>query len=68
MNEMKPWYMSKSIWGGLVAAAASLGALMGMPVGPAEQQELTEAVLQAVGAGGALLAILGRITASERLF
>jgi hypothetical protein len=68
MNDMKPWYLSKSIWGGLVAVAASVGSLLGMPVGPADQQALTDAVLQAIGAGGALLAILGRVTAHERIF
>lgn len=68
MKEMKPWYLSKTIWGGLVAIGASVGALVGAPVTVGDQQVLTEALLQFVGAGGAVLAVIGRLAARQRIF
>ncbi|VVT14257.1 hypothetical protein [Rhizobium sp. EC-SD404] len=68
MDPIKPWYMSRSIWGGLIAAAASLGSLFGMTLETGDQAILTEALLQAVSALGAAAAIYGRFAATSRLF
>lgn len=67
MNGLKPWYLSKTMWGGLVAVAASLAGLAGVSIEPALEAEMTEAVLQAVSAVGAFLALIGRISATRRL-
>jgi hypothetical protein len=68
MEELKPWYMSRTIWGGLVAAGAAFGGLFGLSLEGADQAALTEALLQAVGAAGAVVAILGRLAATSRVF
>lgn len=68
MTDIKPWFLSKTIWGALVAIGASLASLAGMPVDAADQAALVEAALHAAGAGGALLAVIGRIGATTRIF
>jgi len=68
MDPIKPWYMSRSIWGGLVAAGASLGSLFGLTLETGDQLILTEALLQAIGALGAAAAVYGRFAATSRLF
>lgn len=67
MNEAKPWYLSKTIWGALVSVAATLGAMFGLPVDAAGQTALTEAILQTVSALAGIAAILGRVSASSRI-
>jgi len=65
MVEEKPWYASRTIWGALVAVAASLAGLAGNTVGAADQAQIADALVQAIGAGGALLAIYGRLAAKD---
>lgn len=67
MDNMKPWYNSRTIWGALVAVAASLGGMIGVPVDVADQAELTDLILQAVSLGGAALALIGRMAATSRI-
>jgi len=67
MNEAKPWYLSKTIWSALVSVAATLGAMLGLPVDAAGQAALTEAILQTVSALAGIIAILGRVAASSRI-
>ncbi len=67
MLDTKTWYQSRTIWGALVAGAASLGSLLGMSIGPDEQTMLVDALLQAIGAGGAILAVIGRLSAHARI-
>ena len=65
MIEEKKWYMSKTIWGSLLAVAAALGATAGVTIDTAEQVELSEAIVSFFGAVGALIAIYGRLTATQ---
>ncbi|WP_099865109.1 hypothetical protein [Pararhizobium haloflavum] len=68
MDDIKPWYLSKTIWGGLVAIAASVGSLLGVPVEPGDQAALSDAIITTVGAAGAVLTVVGRIAATSRIF
>ena len=65
MVDEKPWYLSKTIWGSLIAVAAALSATLGIPLDSATQAQLSDIVVQMVGAAGALIAIYGRLTATE---
>ncbi len=65
MLEEKSWYYSKTIWGGVIAAAASLSSILGVSLDPAIQGELSTAIVQLVGAIGAITAIYGRLAATE---
>ena len=67
MTHIKPWYASKTIWGGVVAVLAMLASAMGFHLAEGEQGRLVEAILQIVGAGGALLAVFGRVVATEMI-
>ena len=65
MIDEKPWYLSKTIWGSLVAVLAALSASLGFPLDTLTQAELSDIAVQLVGAAGALLAIYGRLTATR---
>jgi len=65
MIEEKPWYLSRTIWGSLIAVAAALGSILGISLDQATQTELADIVVQLAGAAGALVAIYGRLAATE---
>jgi hypothetical protein len=62
-TEMKPWWTSRTIIGALVAVVASV-------VGGADaamQAELVDIILNVVATVGAVMAIIGRYTATKKL-
>lgn len=65
MVEEKSWYESKTIWGALIAVAASITGAMGLSVDIGAQSDLADALVQMVGAIGAMLAIYGRLSATD---
>lgn len=67
MADLKPWYLSRTIWASLVVVAATVAGLFGYAVGDADADTLTETILEAVTAVAALVAIIGRIAARARI-
>lgn len=67
MNNAKPWYLSKTVWGALVSVAASLGAMIGVPLDGLNEGAVTDAILQMVAALAGVVAIFGRMSATERI-
>ncbi len=67
MMDMKNWYESKAVWGGIVAAGASLAGLFGLDLPDGVGPDLTEALTALAGAIGGVLAVYGRIRADKRL-
>jgi len=65
MIDEKPWYLSRTIWGSLIAVAAALGSILGISLDQTVQAELADIVVQMAGAAGALVAIYGRLAATE---
>lgn len=65
MIEEKPWYLSKTIWGSMVAVAAALSAALGLTIDTTTQKEIADVLIQLAGAGGAVLAIYGRLSATQ---
>ena len=63
----KTWLQSKTIWGALIAIAASAASLAGVEIEAGEQAEILEGIISLVAAGGGILAIIGRIAARSRL-
>lgn len=61
-HEGKPWWQSRAVWGGLVAAFAGVGAVFGLEVNEAEALEVAMA---ASAAFGGLLAVYGRVKATR---
>ena len=65
MNDTKPWYMSRTVWGALVAIAASIGGAFGIMITEADQIEIADTALQLVGTVGGFLALYGRLSAQK---
>lgn len=65
MVEEKNWYQSKTIWGALIAVAASFVSALGISIDATAQSDLAEAILQLITALGAMTAIYGRLSATE---
>lgn len=67
MGELKNWYMSKTVWGGVVAILASCSHLLGVEIGLDDQSGLVDGLTALATAVGGLVAIWGRISATKRL-
>lgn len=67
MTESKPWWASKTVWGGLIAVLASLAAAFGFDIGPADQEAIVASVVSIAGAVGGLLAVYGRVKADRKV-
>ncbi len=65
--ETKGWYLSRTVWGGILAVAASVLNLAGIEISGADQAELADRVTALVAAAGGIVAIAGRLAASRRL-
>ena len=66
-DNSKTWLQSKTIWGALIAIAASAASLAGVEIEAGEQTEILDGIISLVAAGGGILAIIGRIAARSRL-
>ncbi|WP_455272241.1 hypothetical protein [Rhizobium herbae] len=67
MNDMKIWYMSKTVWGGAVAILASCANLLGLEIALEDERGLVDGLTALAAAVGGLVAIWGRISARARL-
>ncbi len=65
MVEEKQWYQSKTIWGALLAVGASFMGALGITIDAVAQADLADALIQLIGAIGAMTAIYGRLSATE---
>lgn len=54
----KPWYASKTIWGGVASIVAGVYMLFGVDV---DQQHFAETLSELAAVVGGLLAVVGRI-------
>ena len=66
-DNSKTWLQSKTIWGALIAIAASVASLAGVEIEAGEQAEILDGIISLVAAGGGILAVIGRIAARSRL-
>ena len=64
--EMKPWYLSKSVWGSMAAIAAMLINLA-FGQGTVTESEIVEVISAIVGALGGAYALYGRIVANTQI-
>lgn len=67
MDDLKQWYQSRTIWGALIAIAASLAHAGGMTLSAGDQGQIIDSLVSVSGALGGLVAIYGRVTASAKL-
>jgi len=66
-NSSKPWWKSKTVIGGLVALVAVILQSTGFDFGMADQQLVTDGILEMVGGAGAVLAVYGRVKATHAI-
>lgn len=67
MTSSKPWYLSRTIWASVVTILTGGAGLIGLPLGGIDSAALTDTILQAITAVSGLIAIMGRISAKERI-
>lgn len=67
MADSKAWYLSKTVWGALVAVLASILHISGFELGVLEQGQLIDALVGIAGSVGGMVALYGRIVASHAL-
>jgi uncharacterized membrane protein len=67
MDEMKSWYMSKAVWGGLIAVAAGIAGAFGLTIGQEEQAQLVDIIVVLATSAGGLLAVIGRVKATKEV-
>lgn len=65
MTDSKPWYLSKTIWGSLIAMLAGIGSAFGLDLDVPSQANLVDAILKLVSVAGSLLAVYGRFAATR---
>ena len=67
MTGTKSWYESKTVWGALVAILAAVIGFWDIDVPQADQDRAVEMIVQAIGAFGGLIALIGRFAARRAI-
>lgn len=67
MTDVKPWYLSRTIWAAMVTILTAVAGSLGLPLAGFDHAAVTEALLQAVSAVSGLIAIIGRLGATSRI-
>ena len=67
MDNVKPWYLSRTIWASAVVVIATLAGLFGFAVEDADIDLLVDGLLQTVAALAGVVAIFARIVAKARI-
>jgi hypothetical protein len=67
MEDDKQWYMSKTVWGALLALGASVLQFTGIQVGAVDQSTIADSAVSIAGAVGSLIAVYGRVTATSTI-
>ena len=67
MYDVKSFFASKTIWGGIIALIASAAAIWGYSITPADQAQIVELITGVGGIIGSVMAIYGRIVATKKI-
>lgn len=67
MEGVKSFLSSKGVWGGLVAVAGAVAALLGYTVTPEDMEGVVSAAGAIAAAVGGVVAIVGRVVASKKI-
>lgn len=67
MASSKPWYLSRTIWASLITILSSFTGLAGLSISDSDAAATTDLILQAVTAVAGLVAIVGRLSATDRI-
>jgi hypothetical protein len=67
MIDIKPWYLSRTIWASIVTVLLATASAGGVPVDRIEQSELVDLLLQMAAIGAGLVTLYGRLVARNRI-
>lgn len=67
MNDMKAWWMSRGVWGSLVAIGAGAVGVTGINLDAPIQSELTDILISGATLAGGAVALYGRIVAVAKV-
>lgn len=67
MDMTKQWYRSKTVWGALIAVAASLLQATGIDLAPDVQDDIADLAVAVAGVLGGAWSIYGRISSTTRI-
>jgi hypothetical protein len=67
MNDNKAWYLSKTVWSGIIAALAGMAGLFGWTIPAGEVQNITEYVVSGIVTVAGLLGVYGRVKATKKV-
>ncbi len=67
MSDIKPWYLSRTIWASAVTVLMAVAGYFNLPAGQLDQGMLTDVLVQLVTAVAGLTAISGRLLARDRI-
>lgn len=67
MIDVKPWWMSKAMWGGIVAAAAGIAGVAGLSLDATDQAQIVDWIVSGATIAGGIMAMIGRLMAKSEL-
>ena len=67
MTDDKSWYLSRTVWAGLVSIILGLAGASGIADGTIDHGALTDVLLQLAAAIAGIVTIFGRIRATSRI-
>ncbi|PZO81683.1 MAG: hypothetical protein DI629_03865 [Mesorhizobium amorphae] len=67
MTDIKPWYLSRTIWASLVTVLMAIAGYLRVPLDGFDAGAATDTLLQLVTAVAGLTAIIGRLQARNRI-
>lgn len=66
MEETKPWYLSRGVWAGVVAALVGVATVFGLNV-EGEQESIINVVVGLAEVVSGIVAIYGRVRAKAKI-
>ena len=67
LQDYKSFFASKTVWGGLLAFIAGCGILGKYTLSPGDQATIVDLITGIPAIGGSVLAIYGRVVASQKI-
>lgn len=63
----KPWYLSRTIWGGVIAILSAILGYFGYQIAPEDQEFLIAGLMGLASFVGGAVAVIGRVKASRQI-
>lgn len=67
MENAKPWWQSKTLWGAIVTLGSGILGLTGLDLSAADREALIGLMTSLGSAIGGIIAFFGRVTAKDRI-